>query len=286
MWTGWGAVTLCWSWTLAQAHDAPSKARGANASPTHFEFWGITLGLQRGCQQQANPHSHFSCCCCVWCWQPQCRELPHAYQGLVTAPASILQLGMVPWVSVTSAGDRTVGTTQTSLPRTHSGRNHSGIFITSWIRAGCGLPAPPLTYNTWADGFCLTAGKNVSCRAINPWFICVSAQLEKHGSRTALLFATQCSNPGRLWGSLEVHALCSCPLRAHGRLAQFSSYPQGCLPLGEWGTWHGRSCQSDRLLRGLTQSSSMEQAPVLLPWLFSCSPTGTFVQPVKIPNDS
>lgn len=162
-WTTWSTATFGWSWTLAQAHDTPPKARGANAVPTHTEIWEITSGLERGCQQQANPHSHFCCCCCcVWCRQPQCCELLCTHQGPVTATAPSWA-----WPPVQChLSSRNAGPAQTSLPSTHSGRHHSSIFITilntTWLWASHSsshLTIPELMVSVSQQGKTCPAGQ-------------------------------------------------------------------------------------------------------------------------------
>lgn len=76
-------------------------------------------------------------------------------------------------------------------------------------------------------------------------------------------------------------AQCLCELLAGWHSAP--APPSAASPLGSgvlaWQELPGS-------LGTLTLCSSMEQAPVSLPWLSSCGPTGTFLQAVKIQNDS
>lgn len=130
-------------WTLAQAHDAPPKARDANAVPTHAEIWNH-LRLIEGLPAASQPSLTFLLLLLRLVLAAPVPWAPAHLLGTSDSPSTHPAAGHGP-MGQCHLSSRTAGTTQPSLPRTHSGRNHNAIFIASWIQAGCGLPPPPLT---------------------------------------------------------------------------------------------------------------------------------------------
>ena len=113
---------FCLSRTLAQAHDAPPKAKEAQMLLLLTLKSGESPWTYRGAPRSKPSPAHV----CHAVESGAGRHTAASYCALAgvpaTTPARSLQLSVASQASITLS----------SWPKTHSGMNHSGIFITSF----------------------------------------------------------------------------------------------------------------------------------------------------------